>query len=280
VRIALVVCLLAACAAGSVALAGGGGGSSAGLDVAQLADVEFISVCPFSHRSNDDPIVHPGQPDRSHNHTFLGNVATDAFSTAASLRPEATTCQRAEDTAAYWAPTLVVDGKPVDPSEAVTYYRRTTLARVRPFPPGLMVVAGNSGATSPQSLRTTFWDCGEHGGVPPSSTVPTCADARSRSLRLNVRFPDCWDGVRLDSADHKQHMAYSVRGVCPASHKVAVPTLTIVLQYPVAGSAGVTLSSGGQLSGHADFVNAWDQNALRRLVDYCLNALRRCDRGA
>jgi hypothetical protein len=32
----------------------------------------------------------------------------------------------------------------------------------------------------------------------------------------------------------------------------------------------------GQFSGHADFVNAWQQAELKRLVDYCLNALRVC----
>lgn len=28
-------------------------------------------------------------------------------------------------------------------------------------------------------------------------------------LELHVTFPDCWDGVRLDSPDHRSHMAYS-----------------------------------------------------------------------
>jgi hypothetical protein len=277
VRLALVLALVAAGAVGSVALAGGGS-SGAGPDIAELDGVEFISVCPFSHRAPDDPIVLPRQPDRSHDHTFLGNVSTDAFSTAGSLRQQATTCQRSEDTAAYWAPTLSRSGKQIEPAEAVTYYRRTTLARARAFPPGLMVVAGDAGATRPQSLRTTFWDCGEHGGVAPSATVPDCPDERSKSLRLNVRFPDCWDGVRLDSADHKRHMAYSQRGRCPATHRVALPTLTIVLQYPITGGADVALASGGQLSGHADFINAWDQKGLSRLVESCLNALRRCER--
>jgi hypothetical protein len=32
----------------------------------------------------------------------------------------------------------------------------------------------------------------------------------------------------------------------------------------------------GQYSGHADFVNSWQQDGLQRLVDDCLNALRLC----
>jgi hypothetical protein len=97
-----------------------------------------------------------------------------------------------------------------------------------------------------------------------------------QGLALHVQFPDCWDGVSLDSADHQSHMAYSVRGVCPAGHAVAVPAVQVNVRYPSAGGAGLTLASGGQFSGHADFFNAWNQAALERLVTGCLNALRHC----
>jgi hypothetical protein len=245
-----------------------------GPDLPQLEGVEFVVVCRFSHRAPHDPIVFPGRPEMSHDHTFFGSVATDAFSTPASLRGTATSCLHAEDTAAYWAPTLIAANRAVTPVLATVYYRRRTVARVRAFPPGLQIVAGDANATTPQSLGVTFWDCGERGGVAPSSTVPTCT--APHSLHLHVRFPDCWDGRRLDSADHKQHMAYSARGACPGAHPVAVPSLRIVIQYPVAGGPGVELSSRGQLSGHADFVNSWNQRALERRVATCLNALRVC----
>jgi hypothetical protein len=245
-------------------------------DLRRLEPVDFLTVCRFSHRKPDDPIVFPGRPGLSHGHTFVGNESTDAFSTPSTLRKAATTCDRSEDTAAYWAPTLLVNDKPVTPVEATVYYRRRTLQRVRAFPQGLEMVAGDSHSMEPQSLRVTWWDCGDHGGAAPSSTVPTCPPGPATSLRLHVRFPDCWDGRRLDSPDHKSHMAYSSRGRCDAVHAVAVPSLSITMQYPVAGGAGVELSSMGQLSGHADFVNAWQQGELKRLVDYCLNALRIC----
>ena len=32
----------------------------------------------------------------------------------------------------------------------------------------------------------------------------------------------------------------------------------------------------GPYSGHPDFVNSWDEGALTRLANYCLNALRPC----
>lgn len=90
-------------------------------------------------------------------------------------------------------------------------------------------------------------------------------------LRLHVTFPSCWDGRRVDSADHQSHMAYAMRGRCPSTHPVAVPAISLIFRYPIAGGAGVSLTSGGQYSAHADFFNAWRQPALASLVDGCLN---------
>ena len=39
------------------------------------------------------------------------------------------------------------------------------------------------------------------------------------------------------------------------------------------------LSSGGVYSGHADFINTWDQARLAGLVTDCLNGLRFCGGG-
>jgi Domain of unknown function (DUF1996) len=282
-RLALVVSTAAAGAllvfAGSAALAGGGMPGTAGAAMHSLEGVNFISSCSFSHRKMDDPIVYPGQPGLSHDHTFVGNATTSAFSTLASLRAGSTTCQRRGDTAAYWMPTLVVGGNPVEPLGATIYYRRRSLDPVHAFPPGLKMIAGSSHATTPQSLRVTYWNCGAQFMVPPSSSVPTCPDGRGAGLRLHVTFPSCWDGRNLDSADHQSHMAYAAGRRCPSTHPVAVPSITLIYRYPTLGGPDVALSSGGQFSAHADFFNAWNQVALTRLVDSCLNELRHCGRG-
>jgi hypothetical protein len=244
-----------------------------------VAGVNFVSVCDFSHMAPDDPIVFPGQPGKSHDHTFVGNTSTDADSTLESLLAAGTTCQRPGDTAGYWVPTLLAGGEPVEPLGATVYYRRGTVQPVEAFPAGLRVIAGSAKATSPQGLRVTFWTCGARSQVPPSSEPPTCVGVgRGLGLRLHVRFPNCWDGVSLDSNDHQSHMAYDVRGRCPSSHPVEVPALALIVRYPVSDGSGVELASGGVYSAHADFFNAWNQTALERLVDVCLNALRHCGR--
>ena len=79
------------------------------------------------------------------------------------------------------------------------------------------------------------------------------ASCPNKPLRLRVEFPNCWNGRNLDSADHKSHMAYAgVNGArgCPASHPVAVPSLSLNFRWKISGSlSGVRLSSGGVYSG-------------------------------
>jgi hypothetical protein len=100
-RVALLVSILAAATTvASAALAGSGPAERRASSMAQLRGVNFVSACGFSHRAPDDPIVSPGRPGSSHDHSFVGNVTTGAFSTMKSLLSAATTCRRADDTAA------------------------------------------------------------------------------------------------------------------------------------------------------------------------------------
>jgi hypothetical protein len=103
-------------------------------------------------------------------------------------------------------------------------------------------------------------------------TKPVRLPVQSKTfLELHINFPDCWDGKHLDSLDHQSHMAYSRNYVCPASHPVKVPLIRLMIRYPLRSGSGVVLSSGGQLTGHADFFNAWDERALARLVADCFH---------
>ena len=212
------IALAVAAILGPAAFAGGepkmGGGT---VTRADLKGVNFIESCRYSHQAPDDPIVYPGQPGLSHQHTFAGNTSTNAFSSFGSLRSSPTTCMKRADTAAYWVPALYQGTTEILPTGATIYYRRGTTASVQTFPNNLRMIAGDSKATTAQDLRITYWNCGVEAGVPASSTVPTCPDSRGSFLRLHIRFPECWDGRNLDSADHKSHMAYAMKGTCPAT---------------------------------------------------------------
>ena len=272
------VALVAATVVGPAALARGKP-SDEMVSRANLVGVNFVEHCRYSHQAPDDPIVYPGTPGASHQHTFVGNRSTNAFSTYRSLRSSGTTCMKRDDTAAYWVPALYQGSTEVLPVAATVYYRRGTLAQVEPFPNDLRMIAGDAKATAPQGLAITFWSCGVASGAGRSTDVPTCPDTAGSGLRLHVRFPECWDGRRLDSTDHKGHMAYAVRGRCPSTHPIAVPQITQIYRYPSRGGEGFSLASGSVYSAHADFLNAWKPSALRKLVDDCLNALVHCGRG-
>jgi hypothetical protein len=235
-----------------------------------LHDGIFLSVCRQSHVASDDPIVHPGVPGASHQHEFFGNVTTDADSTYRTLRAGATTCRISADTAAYWVPSVFADGQRVAPIRVNAYYLAGRgRGRIAAFPAGLKMIAGNGEATAPQSLAITGWKCS---GIQDArlSTDPKACPTGSHDV-LVIRFPDCWNGKDLDSANHKGHMAYRVGGACPTGYPIRVPRLSLNFHYDLPSTTGLTLASGSIYSAHADFFNAWNQTALARLVRFNLN---------
>ena len=92
----------------------------------------FRTVCTFSHMSFDDPIVFPGQPGRSHLHTFFGNTGTNANSTPESIRDTGnSTCRGGiANRSSYWVPTLIDtrDNTPLKPDGSSPTTRPAQLA--------------------------------------------------------------------------------------------------------------------------------------------------------
>ncbi|WP_370083965.1 DUF1996 domain-containing protein [Streptacidiphilus sp. MAP12-16] len=242
---------------------------------------EFQANCSVTRDLPDDPIVHPGLPGDSHMHTFLGNTTTDANSTLASLSAGGTSCKAPGDKSGYWMPTLYNGTQAVDPvGPQVIYYKTGVIdyTSVRPFPPGLRFVVGSPAATATQFSTdpgwVAGWECGNSYGnvdIPPTCTPGTL---------LNIRYqaPSCWNGLYLDTPDHKSHMAYPINGVCPADHPVALPMIEFKMSFPVSGDMSqVHLSSGRGYSFHYDFFNAWDTATQAALVNHCVVGGLQCD---
>ena len=132
---------------------------------------------------------------------------------------------RQDDTAAYWVPALY-QGSTRLPQAATIYYRRGTLAEVTRSRPTCRD-RRRRGRDEPAGYARHVLELRRLAVAPDrSATVPTCPDTRGSFLRLHIRFPECWDGRRLDSADHKSHMAYATRSGCPSTHPVEVPQIT------------------------------------------------------
>lgn len=212
------------------------------LNVPALASAEprFQVRCTSTHVARVDPIVAPGHRSE-HDHEFFGNRSTNKNSTYRSMRRGATRCSTEDDTAGYWTPTLLrPDGSRIRARSLLIYYRGERGEHTRPFPKNLRII----------SHRFEV-------GTNPSNLI--------------VKFPECWSGKRIDSPNHRRHMAFATGKGCPATHPVRVPALTEVFRYPVSSVAGLHLSSGPFSTGHADFWNTWDQEALTALVARCLN---------
>jgi len=238
----------------------------------------FSTPCPYSHSGPDDPIVHPGHAGASHRHDFFGATTTGAGSDAASLLAGGTTCRSVADRSAYWAPALLVDGRPVEPITLQAYYRGPIGAdatQLEPPPNGLELLAGDAASTAPQDPEVVAWSCGLTDSWSPTP-VPC---PQSPFLLLRLRFPPCWTGDDLASPDHRSHLAaLAPSGACPESHPVLLPELQVEIRYPpAADGAMLALASGPVTGGHGDAIMAWDEEHIVGEVDLCLRANRRCD---
>ncbi|HWH45288.1 MAG TPA: DUF1996 domain-containing protein [Thermoleophilaceae bacterium] len=277
---------------------------AAALGAAPAAEAAtFKLTCARSHSLEDDPIVSPGKPGAAHLHEFLGNTSTNAFSTHASLRAAPGRCRVYGDTeadrSAYWIPALeqrnqlLLGFTQIKPSSSVLYYvtNHRPATDVRAFPAGLKLIAGDAHAAVPQPTSIVKWHC-YYGTPVGGGTRPHCddnddTDGRTPGLRLELNFPSCWDGVRLDSPDHKSHLAYAEDRYtrCPATHPVPVPRIQMFVFYLSPGGpdadvsplpGAVRLTSGGQLTMHGDFFEAWDPAKLDGFVRNCLHAGLNC----
>ena len=250
----------------------------------------FRMPCDFSHISFNDPIVAPGKPGGSHLHVFFGNTAIDHASTQSSIENtgNSTCAGGTANRTGYWVPAIIdtKDGTPLKPLQMLVYYKTDAYpnSTVKPKPAGLRMVAGDMKATGPQ--EHIYWECFKPSGeTERSSSIPASCPVGGK-VELTVAFPICWDGVNLDSPDHKSHMAYPTKVGCPTSHPVQLPHLTEKVSYAVTETGSTArwrLSSDnygtdkpGGYSLHADWFNGWDPKVQDTWVKNCLQAKRDC----
>lgn len=257
----------------------------------------FRFTCTFSHMSYDDPIVYPGKKGASHLHTFFGNTAIDYTSTRESIEQTGnSTCTGGTaNRTGYWVPAIIdtKDGTPIKPDKINVYYKTSYFKGddTKTLPAGLRMIAGDMKSSGPQEFAS--WNCYD-GKNPNKNTKFIPADCPVGSiLEAKIDFPFCWDGVNLDSPDHKSHMSYPVQmqvspftWSCPSTHPVELPIITEHVQYVMTEAsvpARWRLSSDnygtdkpGGYSLHADWFNGWDPKVQETWFKNCLLANMDC----
>jgi hypothetical protein len=252
----------------------------------------FREPCGFSHMSFDDPIVFPGQPGLSHLHVFFGNTAAGASSTVDSIANSGdSTCYGGTlNRSSYWAP-AVLDARtnaPVRPRSILTYYksgyRGVPASAIQPIPSGLRMIAGDPGNATAAGAHAQYTCIAADGtSTPWSPSIPNCPVGNE--MFMSVEFPQCWDGVNLDSNDHRSHMAFASNG-CPADHPVAIPVISYNIHYPVKEANAPLhwrLSSDmydpslpGGYSGHADYFFGWKPDVMNTFIADCIQNSSDC----
>ena len=69
-------------------------------------------------------------------------------------------------------------------------------------------------------------------------------------IRVTAIFPSCWDGVSLDSPDHRSHVAYSTGAAlagdkCPSTHPVRIPQVMYEIMYDTSAFADPAYYANG-----------------------------------
>ena len=295
----------------------------------------FRMICGAGQLSYDDPIVYPGQPGQSHLHQFYGNLAANANSTFASLRTTGnSTCGDPNSAApvnrsGYWMPAMLDGaGHVVKPMYVTIYYKRIPASdprctRSNPgsvgncvgIPTGLRWITGYNmqGGTSDVQAFFLCQDS-DDGTVKTLSSalktniadvVPLCPIGAR--LTLNIRGPDCWDGINLDSPDHRSHVSHGSYvwdptltdpatgklGLsyyrCDDAHPYHMPQITIQAFYTVDANFAANkwhLTSDEMVPGappgttfHADYWEAWSPTVRETWETNCIDAHMSCAGG-
>jgi hypothetical protein len=263
--------------------------------------------CEMSHLSYDDPIVYPNQPGAAHLHHFFGNTLTNAYSSFGSLRTSGDgTCAGGPiNRTGYWFPAMIrpQNNKVVKPDGVTVYYQinrydvlqrenadpttypqLSTQYAAQDMPRGLVMIFGwqASDGSTPYGVWGCVGGVAGPGRLESHLTLQDLADDGAcpggSQVIARIISADCWDGVNLDSVDHRSHLAFPTQtatqaAFCPSTHPYKIPQITIQPYYSNNGPSDFAqwyISSddghgapdatyAGGTTFHTDWFGAWDQ---------------------
>ncbi|MFE7902107.1 DUF1996 domain-containing protein [Streptomyces sp. NPDC057424] len=270
----------------------------------------FTAKCGVNENNlfnSDNLIVAPGVDNGAHHtHDYVGNQDNDAFSSDEDLANAATSCQNQADKSTYYWPVLRLQdgtqefdagdlgggaegnvGKILKASQADMKFVGNKASDVVAMPKFLRIITGDAKAfTNGLANANTSFSCTGFEDRQVTDKYVICPEG-SQVVRTS-NFQSCWDGQNIDSANHRDHVAFVQQdGSCANGFK-AIPQLQVRLVYDVPAP---TIENGQikspyavdgfpeqlhkPITDHNDFINVMDENLMNKVVQ-CINSGQDC----
>jgi hypothetical protein len=257
--------------------------------------------------NSDNLIVAPGVDNGAHHtHDYVGNQDNDAFSSDDDLANAETSCQNQGDKSTYYWPVLRLQdgtdefdandagggaegnvGTILQASQAEIKFVGNKQGDVVAMPKFLRIITGDAKAfTNGLANANTSFSCTGFEDRQVTDKYVVCPEGSSVVRTSN--FQSCWDGQNIDSANHRDHVAFvQADGSCPNGFQ-AIPQLQVRLVYDVPAP---TIENGQvqnpyavdgfpeqlhkPITDHNDFINVMDENLMNQVVE-CINSGEDC----
>ncbi|MFC7808135.1 DUF1996 domain-containing protein [Streptomyces olivaceus] len=282
-------------------LAANGDGGSTG---------SFTAVCGVNENNlfnSDNLIVAPGVDNGAHHtHDYVGNQNNNAFSSDDDLAGADTSCQNQGDKSTYYWPVLRLQdgtqefdandlgggaegnvGKILKATEAEIKFVGNQQSDVVAMPKFLRIITGDAKAfTNGVANANSSFSCTGFEDRQVTDKYVLCPEG-SQVVRTS-NFQSCWDGQNIDSANHRDHVAFVQQDGSCANGFQAIPQLQVRLVYDVPAPTvengqvqnpyavdGFPEQLHKPITDHNDFINVMDENLMNEVVD-CINGGEDC----